>query len=699
MRFVRARKFLTDKLLWCHPSLAPFVCSIRPLVMKVGEKAISPIVDPTRSLFFSDLIPRDRNQQTRDLQEVVSRIEGILLNALTPLVGEHSRYSDHATSSHFVPAFVRVVDFMVVEALFEALCSSISHLSCSISGLPTDQQTLKSSFKCRSDDDCSEDLYTQIDALLARPFEHSGNITYKRLFQLQGAVRPPDPLFILKIAIHNTHITIIPEKELWLRKFRDMIADYISALDRVERISANSKIQDFVHKYCRPYFRHFFAESIQSFSTIVNNHVSIETMMKDLRTTLDIYFAEVEHLTSSCLPLKAEFLQIEKTTPPLSQGTLESVSYVTRIVQTHITLRRELQAADMMLLVGCFLVDRSIFVGEMLAKCNNKLLELYQELPKFCNHFFKRVVDDLAKKTAILVSIPECVEECTEWLACFCGLQSHTSSPVIHMGPCVSSLQQMVDSCRNDCPPELSSNLVNSFESGHLQWKIQNKALRVMLSRIEDNRSFYQELLSRINVHSSLARWVGQPLRPLAILPPDQFLLLKALFSAKGFSVDKNAKLVDCVLRTLYAASTSVVSQCRFRLLHNVVNTAYKITKEVNYVIHSHGKHGSHVKHDASPLNVARYKDTNVFRFALLLVLEPLGFVSSSQLHTVLDQFIPSNLTLTQENRTFASAFKVVLDRGHFAPEAKFIESGVALHHMLKSGTPTIVVGRTISAC
>ncbi|KAH9116436.1 hypothetical protein AeMF1_009627 [Aphanomyces euteiches] len=1503
MRFVRARKFLTDKLLWCHPSLAPFVCSIRPLVMKVGEKAISPIVDPTRSLFFSDLIPRDRNQQTRDLQEVVSRIEGILLNALTPLVGEHSRYSDHATSSHFVPAFVRVVDFMVVEALFEALCSSISHLSCSISGLPTDQQTLKSSFKCRSDDDCSEDLYTQIDALLARPFEHSGNITYKRLFQLQGAVRPPDPLFILKIAIHNTHITIIPEKELWVRKFRDMIADYISALDRVERISANSKIQDFVHKYCRPYFRHFFAESIQSFSTIVNNHVSIETMMKDLRTTLDIYFAEVEHLTSSCLPLKAEFLQIEKTTPPLSQGTLESVSYVTRIVQTHITLRRELQAADMMLLVGCFLVDRSIFVGEMLAKCNNKLLELYQELLKFCNHFFKRVVDDLAKKTAILVSIPESVEECTEWLACFCGLQSHTRSPVIHMGPCVSSLQQMVDSCRNDCPPELSSNLVNSFESGHLLWKIQNKALREILSRIEDNRSFYQELLSRtlssrreilltelctvssklneaikavnifgsdqdgfggpdvqnlvkiarglldrndlltrltsfldqfvhlnssktkdshlcryssfrsgsgshlfkvydhvsavmalldiahsfvqfrqsfervplidldlssllarvvslkrlaqphcatldgmhhplvsqlypsverlqdalemaipmtqsqftperwkiienilsltqndkcdishieaglsksttkellgklssaasqeaqihstlnqvksqisglsldftandhgmrvtncleitssladcrmillrirhhenpwlvevhrlesqisdatdlinlihemdstwnqiavalampelksyekdpelwadveligrtwqdclvagcywndqasshffikletifkpldlphyirqcermrasiwsyfqtlriafprlymisnhdmlamfnepnrvqvvikrcylgiklvecsdiknvpeskthiagmmdsdfmtwllgdhsvsfihsvqfagcswtlplfrpvkilgplafwlgqfdtllnhsltakaitamsqfaydpkstspidqikewttklppqlilnfihvhfctlverlivsapgttsgrtllqssaanqrdyiqrlvshvrtsngqntviedtilllscqqdtlyqlaahaetydwsnvmltwehtfrlvangksdelsiearigqvsvpcglelqptmswiailpttqrcifalfhvmrlnvsimptgearmgkktllrslgyllmrpqwelichhntsvsdiesftkgieslhgwghvlcasnltaavlggfvsrmremqeslissaqvsenfrcvfflmnqgINVHSSLARWVGQPLRPLAILPPDQFLLLKALFSAKGFSVDKNVKLVDCVLRTLYAASTSVVSQCRFRLLHNVVNTAYKITKEVNYVIHSHGKHGSHVKHDASPLNVARYKDTNVFRFALLLVLEPLGFVSSSQLHTVLDQFIPSNLTLTQENRTFASAFKVVLDRGHFAPEAKFIESGVALHHMLKSGTPTIVVGRTIS--
>ncbi|KAG9415795.1 Dynein heavy chain 3, axonemal [Aphanomyces cochlioides] len=1484
MRFVRARKA------YLVPPITGSVRLFYSTSRHEREKAISPIVDPTRSLFFSDLIPRDRNQLTRDLQEVVSRIEDILLEALTPLVGEHSRYSDHATSSDFVPVFVRVVDFMVIEALFEALCSSISHLSCSISGLPTDQQLLKSSFCCRSDDDYTKDLYAQIDALLARPFEHSGNITYKRLFQLQGAVRPPDPLFILKIAIHNTHITIIPEKELWLRKFRDMIADYISALDRVERISANSKIQDFVHKYCRPYFRHFFAEGIHSFSTIVNNHLSIETMMKDLRTTLDIYFAEIEHLTSSCLPLKAEFLQIEKKTPPLSQGTLESVTDVTRIVQTHITLRRELQAADMMLLVGCFLVDRSIFVGEMLAKCNNKLLELYQELPKFCNHFFKRVVDDLAKRTSILVSIPESVEECTEWLACFCGLQSHTRSPVIHMGPCVSSLQQMVDSCRNDCPPELSSNLVNSFESGHLQWKIQNKALREILSRIEDNRSFYQELLSRtlssrreilttelctassklneaikavnifgsdqggfggpevqnlvkiarglldrndlltrltsfldqfvhlnssktkdahrrryssfrsgsvshlfkvydhvsavlalvdiahsfvqfrqsfervplidldlsnllsrvvslkrlsqphcatldgmhhplvsqfypsaerlqealeiaipmtqsqftperwkivenilsltqddkccishieaglsrsttkellgklsaaanqeahiqstlnqvksqisslsldftandhsmrvtncleitssladcrmtllrirhhenpwlvevhrlesqisnatdlinlihemdsawneiavvlampelkayekdpelwadveligrtwqdclvagcywndqasshifikletifksldlphyirqcermrasiwsyfqtlriafprlymisnhemlamfnepnrvqvvikrcylgiklvecsdiknipeskthiagmmdsdfmtwllgdhsvsfihsvqfagcswtlplfrpvkilgplafwlgqfdtllnhsltakaitamsqfaydpkssspidqikewttklppqlilnflhvhfctlverlivsapgttsgrtllqssvanqrdyiqrlvshvrtsngqntviedailllncqqdtlyqlaahaetydwsnvmltwehtfrlvansksdelsiearigqvsvpcglelqptmpwivilpttqrcifalfhvmrlnvsimptgearmgkktllrslsyllmrpqwelichhntsvsviesftkgieslhgwghvlcasnltaavlggfvcrmrelqaslsssaqvsenfrcifflmnqgINVHSSLARWVGQPLRPLAILPPDQFLLLKALFSAKGFSVDKNIKLVDCVLRTLYAASTSVVSQCRFRLLPKVVNTAYKITKEVNYVIHSHGKHGSHVKHDASPLNVTRYKDTNVFRFALLLVLEPLGLVSSSQLHTVLDQFIPSNLTLTQENRTFASAFKVVLDRGHFAQEAKFIESGVALHHMLK---------------
>ncbi|RLO00963.1 hypothetical protein DYB28_011459, partial [Aphanomyces astaci] len=134
---------------------------------------------------------------------------------------------------------------------------------------------------------------------------------------------------------------------------------------------------------------------------------------------MDIYFAEIEHLASTCLPLKAEFRQLQSiaipmastTTPSPNVDTVAYVAEVCRVMQSYVAFRRELRVVDSVLQVGCFLVDRSNFVGNMLHECNATLLTMYEALPHLCKRFMAAVSDELAHKASTLASIPESVDE------------------------------------------------------------------------------------------------------------------------------------------------------------------------------------------------------------------------------------------------------------------------------------------------
>ncbi|RHZ33474.1 hypothetical protein DYB31_013089, partial [Aphanomyces astaci] len=189
---------------------------------------------------------------------------------------------------------------------------------------------------------------------------------------------------------------------------------------------------------------------------------------------------------------------------------------------------------------------------------------------------------------------------------------------------------------------------------------------------------------------SAAVKWLGAPLRPVAVPPPNLALAFHVLLASKGFSNEVAIRNAYSILATLFASSpqgnnnTSVLF-LSLRFLRRVASMAGAITKQVAYVIHSQSSSkGSHVRHDASPLNTARYQDNNVFRFALLLVLEPLGLFPCGHVEAVVDQFAPSTMVLTQENRMVASAFKVVLERSHFVPIPSLVQKGVELHQALE---------------
>ncbi|KAF0717146.1 hypothetical protein As57867_002464, partial [Aphanomyces stellatus] len=194
-------------------------------------------------------------------------------------------------------------------------------------------------------------------------------------------------------------------------------------------------------------------------------------------------------------------------------------------------------------------------------------------------------------------------------------------------------------------------------------------------------------------VDASLARWLGQPLRPIAFCPPDRTRLVHVLFAANGFADTEAIDVVDRVLQILCASVPRAAAACSFRLVQRLASTAWSITKEVSYIIHGHGTGGAgaHLRHDVSPLNVARYKDANVFRFALLLVLD--SVVPQALLHAVVDEVVPTTTELRQESRMFASAFTVVLERAHHVVTPSLVQKGVDLRNMLQSGATALLVG------
>ncbi|RHY22625.1 hypothetical protein DYB36_001287, partial [Aphanomyces astaci] len=442
IRFGRARKHLTQKLIWCHAGVVPYALQIRHMTLQL---ATSSIVQKAAPVAFEETRQLDYTRQVTDVLAAVDKVEAFIYEALAPLLQDHARYGSFAASSDVIPIFVRVVDYMVVEALFDAVATSMDQLVQAITGVTSNSTEYDVVARTAADE--ALDMSSQVDSLLARPFEHTGDectttsasplqpqiydfmdpnhrtgtVAYKRLFQLQSASRAPDPLFFVHITIHDTtHCAIAsPSKEAWLGKLHASLSQYVAAVDSIGRVGAIPRVRQFVHDHCRPYFRHYFANNLHRFSAMVHNHAHVANVMTALRTAMDIYFAEIEHLASTCLPLKAEFRQLQSIAVPMASTTTPSpnvdavahVAEVCRVMQSYVAFRRELRVVDSVLQVGCFLVDRSNFVGNMLHECNATLLTMYEALPHLCKRFMAAVSDELAHKASTLASIPESVDE------------------------------------------------------------------------------------------------------------------------------------------------------------------------------------------------------------------------------------------------------------------------------------------------
>ncbi|KAF0693731.1 hypothetical protein As57867_015276, partial [Aphanomyces stellatus] len=528
-RFRRARKHLAQKLLWCVPAVRPYVLPIRSLVLQVESVlATRPIVEITRTVTLAETHAVDRGAMLLEVHALVRRVEELVVAALLPLTMPHDRVGAHAASTDVIPIFIRVVDFMLLQVGFDAVVHGMEQLFFSITGMTVVTDLLSSAAQPSAADDDDRDapldIHSQVDRLLASPFEHSGEISYKRFFQLQGAVRPPDPLFFVRIAMSNGHdgggggvVVVTPDKEAWLRKLHDLVAEFVRAVDSIGRIAATPRVRDFVHAHCRPYFRQFFAEKLHPLAAVVFNHPLVASTMKSLRWGLDIYFAEIEYLASTCAPLKAEFHRMKAlalpttTTPPTSVAhAMDTVVDVTSVVRTYVAFQRELKVVDSMLQVGCFLVDRSSFVGDMLHECSARLVAFYDALPAFVKRFLKDATDELAATATTLASIPESVDECIDWLECCCNLQRETDrattttssssshSPLLHVEPHVASLKQIIHGSGGDVlQHELHMSLVHAFEAGQLQLEFKMKAVRDCLARISANHAFYHDLFGR----------------------------------------------------------------------------------------------------------------------------------------------------------------------------------------------------------
>ncbi|RHZ12945.1 hypothetical protein DYB31_000404, partial [Aphanomyces astaci] len=402
IRFGRARKHLTQKLIWCHGGVVPYALQIRHMTLQL---ATSSIVQKAAPVAFEETRQLDSTCQVTDVLAAVDKVEAFIYEALAPLLQDHARYGSFAASSDVIPIFVRVVDYMVVEALFDAVTTSMDQLVQAITGVTSNS---------------TEYDVPQIYDFM-EPNHRTGTVAYKRLFQLQSASRAPDPLFFVHITIHDTtHRAIAsPSKEAWLGKLHASLSQYVAAVDSIGRVGAIPRVRQFVHDHCRPYFRHYFANNLHRFSAMVHNHAHVANVMTALRTAMDIYFAEIEHLASTCLPLKAEFRQLQSIAVPMASTTTPSpnvdavahVAEVCRVMQSYVAFRRELRVVDSVLQVGCFLVDRSNFVGNMLHECNATLLTMYEALPHLCKRFMAAVSDELAHKASTLASIPESVDE------------------------------------------------------------------------------------------------------------------------------------------------------------------------------------------------------------------------------------------------------------------------------------------------
>ncbi|RHZ17504.1 hypothetical protein DYB37_000947 [Aphanomyces astaci] len=417
IRFGRARKHLTQKLIWCQAGVVPYALQIRHMTLQVGcgccdqlhpywacHLAMSSIVQQAAPVAFEETRQLDYTRQVTDVLAAVDKVEAFIYEALAPLLQDHARYGSFAASSDVIPIFVRVVDYMVVEALFDAVTTSMDQLVQAITGVTSNST------------EYDPQIYDFMD-----PNHRTGTVAYKRLFQLQSASRAPDPLFFVHITIHDTtHCAIAsPSKEAWLGKLHASLSQYVAAVDSIGRVGAIPRVRQFVHDHCRPYFRHYFANNLHRFSAMVHNHAHVANVMTALRTAMDIYFAEIEHLASTCLPLKAEFRQLQTIAVPMASTTtpspnVDTVAYVAEVcgvMQSYVAFRRELRIVDSVLQVGCFLVDRSNFVGNMLHECNATLLTMYEALPHLCKRFMAAVSDELAHKASTLASIPESVDE------------------------------------------------------------------------------------------------------------------------------------------------------------------------------------------------------------------------------------------------------------------------------------------------
>ncbi|RHY33212.1 hypothetical protein DYB32_001784 [Aphanomyces invadans] len=465
---------------------------------RMAQVATSSIVDTSIPVAFDDTAEVSYELQLSDLHATMSNLEALIYTALAPLLACHGRYGAVAASTDVIPTFIRVVDLMVVEALFEAVTTSMDTLLHSMTGVMPSQGHIHVDAAAAS---C--DVHSQVDSLLARPFErtggqestgqalmayHVGSVAYKRLFQLHSAQRAPDPLFFVRIAIHDaTTCTISPPKEAWLRKLHDALARYIGAIDSVGRVSARPRVRQFIVDHCRPYYRHCFANDIHPLSVIVNNHTHVATAMTRLRAAMDIYFAEIE----------LQATQISTATLPLSVDAIAATADICRAMQMFIAYRRELTVVDSVLQVGCFLVDRSNFVGNMLHECKTTITEMYSALPRHVHRFMTAVLDGLARNATTMASIPESVDEvatCTKWLECYCSLQRKLSSNVL-VEPQLNALKGLIDSSQEHCDvlsDDLRATLITSFESGR-----SDKALAENMSRIEANQPFYLDLFHR----------------------------------------------------------------------------------------------------------------------------------------------------------------------------------------------------------
>ncbi|EQC40626.1 hypothetical protein SDRG_01708 [Saprolegnia diclina VS20] len=187
-----------------------------------------------------------------------------------------------------------------------------------------------------------------------------------------------------------------------------------------------------------------------------------------------------------------------------------------------------------------------------------------------------------------------------------------------------------------------------------------------------------------------LGPWLGQPLRPLAVVAHDRRLLLQSLLYMKGFSEPLHAEL-DGFLTTLVLLEPNAERFFTVSLYLRVTTLASAIVKSVSYILRSAEHAASHLTHNASPLNIMRYKDTNVLRFALLLVLSPL--VDATPLTSALDRFFPSNLELGQEYRMLEAAVRVVLEKASLVATPQLVAKTVALYNQIQMRAPVLLVG------
>ncbi|KDO23339.1 hypothetical protein SPRG_21042 [Saprolegnia parasitica CBS 223.65] len=184
--------------------------------------------------------------------------------------------------------------------------------------------------------------------------------------------------------------------------------------------------------------------------------------------------------------------------------------------------------------------------------------------------------------------------------------------------------------------------------------------------------------------------WLGQPLRPLAVVSHDRRLVLQSLLFMKGFSEPMYMEL-DGFLTTLALLEPNAPRYFSVSLYQRVTTLASAIVKSVRYVLKAAGHAVSHLTYNPSPLNIARYKDTNVLRFALLLVLSPL--VDAGHLHSALDRFFPSTMELGQEYRMFEAAVRVVLEKASLIATPPLVTKAVALYNQFQMRAPVLLVG------
>ncbi|OQR82635.1 inner arm dynein, group 5 [Achlya hypogyna] len=189
-----------------------------------------------------------------------------------------------------------------------------------------------------------------------------------------------------------------------------------------------------------------------------------------------------------------------------------------------------------------------------------------------------------------------------------------------------------------------------------------------------------------------VTQWLGQPLRPLAVLAPERPVLLQCLLHTKGFTEPMHHE-VEGLLVLLSTVEPKAAPFLTFSLLQRIAGLAAAIVKSVSYIIHASAHTATHLTHELSPLNIVRYKDANVLRFALLLVLHPL--VDETTLHAAVDRFFPSTMVMGQEFRMFEAAAKVVLQKAGLIAEPSLVTKTVELYNFLQTPTPTILLGPT----